>query len=356
MELARAVRSASEVATTTRARRVRLNGAIMFLGYVGWACVTYIVFSSGIALRESSGVSPGTVVLACACVLVLFFWPFRLSPRFSPLIPLYVVALESFVFTLAAVLWALNDLSDVSPFGQAFLAVSSVIAPGFLVFLLVFLVANLIRRWVAQPPDPFPYLVLGLVDAVSLAGKAAEHDDQIAGVPSIGRRRELARKLEDGARFIESNSGPAAPVGGGIGPEASAAVAARWRRVAAWLRELEAEVMWPSREALPDVHEKLLAGLIGACSGNWVQLDAEPPAIRVGTRLQRNAGRISLAAVVFASAWLIPAILGTAISAAGATTLRVTLIITAVTALLTPQGALHDAATTVASIAKPRGG
>jgi hypothetical protein len=266
----------------------------------------------------------------------------------------YMLGIEALLLTLALFVTQ-NRLPTFGPFWLSFLLAFAFWAPILLLGVVALVIWNLLERFLFDPPDPYPFLILRLLDALALTRRARSDSDETA-VPGIECRREIARSLETGARSIQSNPGPAAVIGGGIGSDVSASLAIRWRRVAAWLRELETRLMWPSADGLSDVEQKLSSALIAACSGDFAALGCEPPPRTARSWIQRNAVRVTLAALVLASAWLIPLALGHEIAGGAASTLRITLIITAVTALLAPEQALSDAATTVTSVTKGGGG
>jgi hypothetical protein len=127
------------------------------------------------------------------------------------------------------------------------------------------------------------------------------------------------------------------------------ALAASREKVLAWLRDTECQVLWPLPGAAEAIGQRLLTAIVGICLGDWSCVDGEPSAAPRSARLKRLLPRLGASAALLAVAWGVPALLGSALSDAAATTLRVSLTITALTALITPTEALNEAAQTVAS-------
>jgi hypothetical protein len=93
-----------------------------------------------------------------------------------------------------------------------------------------------------------------------------------------------------------------------------------------------------------------------ACAGNWAALEANVPEHTRVHWLRRFAPGLALATALLVSAWLIPLAFGNTLKAPSLTAVRVTLIITAVTALITPSSALSGAADSVVKLGGRSGG
>jgi hypothetical protein len=94
-----------------------------------------------------------------------------------------------------------------------------------------------------------------------------------------------------------------------------------------------------------------------ACKANWKELrpQTDPPAEQQkhASWLARMGPRIGVAIGPLAAAFVIPAVLGDTLSPGAATTLTVTLVITALTALAAPSTGVSTVASDIAGLVEP---
>lgn len=162
------------------------------------------------------------------------------------------------------------------------------------------------------------------------------------------------RTLDSAAQKVRAHGTLTARVGG-ASPELQATLAVRRDKVLGWLYQTASEAMWPTPDAAADVERGLLSAIAGICLGDWSSLDGELPATAPTDRLKRALPRLAVAAGLLAGAWIIPELLGKALSDSAVATLRVSLAITALSALLAPADALRETGKTVASFGRSRG-
>ena len=114
--------------------------------------------------------------------------------------------------------------------------------------------------------------------------------------------------------------------------------------------------LWPSGDYGYALMVTLARGFQDACACRWERLTADPSAEpRPKPWWLRVAPRAATCAALVAAAVLIPPALGHILSPAAGRTLTVALLVTALTALVTPTQALSAAASEVNSLVKPLG-
>jgi hypothetical protein len=175
---------------------------------------------------------------------------------------------------------------------------------------------------------------------------------------SVQLRREIARHLENAARKVRRDGIPGTRLEGGLSPDVQTALAARRDQVLGWLNQTEARILWPDPEAPAELQQRLISAIVNICRGDWTEFQSEPSTARISrvARIRRWLPRLALSSALLAAAWAIPTLLGDALSASAADTLRVSLTITGITALIAPTQALTDAVASVrATGGKPPG-
>ena len=236
------------------------------------------------------------------------------------------------------------------------LAAAALAAPAVAVALVagsfaIFIGGRTIMRRSAYAVDPYLLLPLSLAEPFAELQTLSEPGGQATATAPlpVDSRRKLSLALEKAASDVRAYGTLAGRLGPGLGPDVQSALAARRESVLAWLRDTESQVLWPLPGAAEAIGQRLLTAVAGICMGDWSSVDGEPSAARRTSRLKALLPRLGVSAALLAVAWGVPALLGSALSDAAATTLRVSLTITALTALLTPTEALDEAARTVAS-------
>ena len=133
------------------------------------------------------------------------------------------------------------------------------------------------------------------------------------------------------------------PISGDISPHARAAALTRGGRVAAWLHQCETDVLWASPSAPDELEARLQTALVAACTGDWSQLELEAPDPTRVSGWRRLGPRVALTVALLGAAFLLPIAFAGSLSSTAQDTMRVSLIIASVTALVTPAQALSDA-------------
>lgn len=201
-------------------------------------------------------------------------------------------------------------------------------------------------RLLAVPDDPYEFMLPKLAEELSrMRYLSAGRENTRAAFPYVQRRR-MAQEYERWARELESRVGATGPSERAFSPDVRAAQRDRDQRLVAWVRDLEKLILAPSADAPGVICERLSQGLIDAGLGDWTNFTSESPAAQM--RLARRwLPRLAVAAGLLAVGWLVPLILGSTLSPASTSALRLTLTIAALTALTAPSQALADAASSV---------
>jgi hypothetical protein len=201
---------------------------------------------------------------------------------------------------------------------------------------------------VRRPSDPYPELLLGLLEALHVLRLGQwvanrRHDKVLTG----NERCWVADALERPARALCTNASMCTRVEAEFSPGVAQSLTQEGRRVAAWLHQLQAQLLWPATDTGKAVEKKLVQGLIDACQAKWgaLQADPHPEPERKPGRVVKMLPRVALSVALLAAAFLIPDLLSTSLSSGAQTTLTISLIVTALTALFAPS----DAVSTVAS-------
>jgi hypothetical protein len=210
--------------------------------------------------------------------------------------------------------------------------------------------AQVVGQRVRRPTDPYPDLVLGLLDALGMVCEgqraAKERGEQVL---SGEERCSVADCLERPARAVVANTSMCTPAEPQFSPGVALKLCQQGAQVAAWLHGVQAQVLWPTDDAGAEaVKTKLSDGLKAALSADWETLKAEAlpePKRKKQGPLATYGPRAALTVVLLGAAFGIPALLSSSLSASARATLTVSLVVTAFTALFAPQ----DAVSTVAS-------
>ena len=209
-----------------------------------------------------------------------------------------------------------------------------------------------IRALTRRPADPYPELLLGLLDAVQCLGRPDSWLKVGVVLPGSARCR-IAETLEHPAQVMRANAAMRSQVGAGVSPEVAVALERKGARVAAWLGDLQTEILWPQPDGGEAVQQKLAKGLMDACAANWQALEAEPPPAPNNrpARALTMLPRVALTLTLLAAAFLVPDALGSTLSTAARATLTVSLIVAALSALLAPREAVSTFARDIESSA-----
>jgi hypothetical protein len=360
LELARSIRAASRQVFKERKQKsfARNNakaiavGAGILVGF-GLALIAAGRWSFSPLWRATlmTGLCEGLLVGAVYGLerLVGHYRPPQLPPPWAPKAHVYARALCYLVAGITSLTVVLT-LSDRHHHLSA-AAKYAISAPlGFLACVLGLLTAvavESVSRLGSRPADPYPELLMGLLHALDSVRKALAKAER-GCVLDTPTRVKVARRLEPPARALSGAS--LSPVlGAELSPEVIVALQSEGAKVAAWLRECQVQILWPSPDAAGAVQSKLAAGLLAATRGQWETIQADPKPAPAPSWGQRYLPRLALTLALLASAWLIPQLLGSAISAGARTTLTVTLAVTAFTALFAPSDAVSKVADQVSA-------
>jgi hypothetical protein len=131
---------------------------------------------------------------------------------------------------------------------------------------------------VRPPLDPYSELPLSLLEAYANLCRAHEWTTQRdEALPRGWERQWVAATLERPARALQTDSGMCARFDGDFSPTVSSALRTEGCRVAAWLHNVQQEVLSPSPDRVAAAQRKLGDGFVAACSLEWSQLQANPP-------------------------------------------------------------------------------
>ena len=199
-------------------------------------------------------------------------------------------------------------------------------------------------RLVRGGAEPWPHLVSALLDtyreAQTWAGSEAT-DYREARLWSIDRRRRIAAALEPAAARVARDADTTPRLRRKFAPETRDLLQVRGQRIAAWLRQAECDILWPSRKAELEYKAKIARGLAAACLGNWSELEADPPTQPARRWLRRMVPRVAVVAALIAAAVFLPGQLD--IDSEAQSDVRTILILAAVAALAGAGEAIPDA-------------
>jgi hypothetical protein len=271
----------------------------------------------------------------------------RWSASWSDTARTYFAVGASLVVVLAATVTILSIAFPGTLAGLALAAPLGGLADAIALLLVVLL--DVAKRALRLPDDPYPELITGLLEALTALDRArsAMGDEHVLDAAS---RRAVARMLDRPARVIATDAALYPPISGDISPSARAAALARGGRVAAWLHRCETDVLWPSPSVPGELETRLRTAVMAACTGDWSQLELEAPDPTRVTTWQRLGPRAALTAALLGAAFLLPIAFAGSLSSTAQDTMRVSLIIASVTALVTPAQALSDATSTVSAL------
>lgn len=195
------------------------------------------------------------------------------------------------------------------------------------------------------PANPYAQL---MVDLFRLADDSYWVCAQAPGL-DWATRRALAGSIEEVASAVERRSF-CSSVEFVFGSQTLNDVARANSRTAAWLRQLETSVLVSPDGAGRQITSELERGALAGGLGDWetLQTDArERPRLRW---FRRFAPRAALALTIGAAAWLVPVALSRSLSTEAANAMRVTLIVAALTALVTPSEAVQNATESIGAL------
>jgi hypothetical protein len=218
---------------------------------------------------------------------------------------------------------------------------------------LIWLGLDILWQLGAVPEDPYPSLLVGMLEA---SGRLAEALKKAEDEPSEWNeaRRKAAKPLERAARALATGAEFTPRLGAELNRDVISALREHGGRVAAWLRELQAQILWGPRSDVRKAQRKLARGLLNACEGNWQAIERKPRDIAPATWTSKALAflpRVLLAALLAGAALLVPHLFPA--NPAAQAPLQVTLLGIAITALVTPGKALSDAATSVSDALRP---
>lgn len=192
-------------------------------------------------------------------------------------------------------------------------------------------------------------MLTGLLEALTAIdqARAATGADQVL---DAGSRRSVARTLDRSARVIAGDAALYPPISGEISRAARAAAIARGERVAAWLHQCESDILWPSPSAADALEGRLQTGIWAACTGHWNQLELDAPEPTRMTAWRHLWPRVALTVALLGAAFLLPIAFAGSLSSTAQDTMRLSLILASVTALVTPAQALSDATSSISTI------
>jgi hypothetical protein len=199
-------------------------------------------------------------------------------------------------------------------------------------------------RLVRGGAEPWPRLVSALLDtyweAHTWMGSELT-DYREAKLWSIDRRRRIAAALEPAAARVARDADTTPRLRRKFAPETRDLLRNRGQRIAAWLRQAECDILWPSRKAELEYQAKIAHGLAAACLGNWSELEADPPPQRARRWLRRMVPRVAVVAALIAAAVFLPGQLD--IDTEAQSDVRTILILAAVAALAGAGESIPDA-------------
>jgi hypothetical protein len=243
---------------------------------------------------------------------------FRSSPGWPYVVGLYVRTVVYVVAGLASISAVLTLSQPHDHLGTvAKLAISSPL--GLLAYAIGIwsaVAVAVIGARVRRPPDPYPKLLLGLLKALDDLGI---HKQESSGtVLSEWVRCRVAEALERPARALAANAGMSSRVAPEFSPEVICALVGKGWRVAAWIADVQVQILWPQTDGGEAARQKLARGLIDACACNWEALERERSPVPEGGpgRVARMLPRIVLTLLLLAAAFVVPDLLGKAVSAA----------------------------------------
>ncbi len=213
-----------------------------------------------------------------------------------------------------------------------------------LFFLVIPLAASIDILWCAVhwPADPRSVAQLALLHALSTLQSHKGEGNRGRALTDHERRRAAAVLLERAANRVERAGTLAPSIGNPFGRSVKTTLAFRSKSVAAGFRRFQNEALWPE-ESTTDIVVSLEQGLIDSCSGVWSTLECAPSPDRASvTRL--IAIRALVSATLVGIAWIAPVAFKHLLSDTASNTLRLILIITAITSALAPRHAIATAA------------
>jgi hypothetical protein len=215
--------------------------------------------------------------------------------------------------------------------------------------------AQSISTWTRRPADPYPELIIALLDTYVLQHGMFEYEELAV---RSRLRFELAGLLARPARAMLTDCAMTARFDQSFSPAVTAALAAEGAKVANWLHETQRLILSPSAADDHTACQRLGDGFLAASCQDWAAVQADAPAGAPGAEtgaagktdaVARWAPRIIVTVFLLVAAFLIPDLLGNTLTGAARTTLTVSLILTALTALATPSQAVSTVASNVSA-------
>jgi hypothetical protein len=368
VRLAKAVRTACELAFASRSytalrKSIASLSAMWTAIIVGASLAVVACLRWGLSLVDVFALLGGQAVFLLALRVFergvfpgVLRWGFG-SERWSHIARLYgrtivflVVGLGSMVAVLTLAdrnhhLTWLEHIGLVAPLGCLAVVVGLWTAIG----------VQALGQLVRAPQDPYPEVITSLVEACYLLlqhrASARVKEELVLRGPD---RLAVASALERPSRALQVDSGMCARVDGALCSEVAGGLRQEGAKVSAWLRLRQHDVLIPKPDAGAEVLTTLKDGFVAACEARWKDLQAEPLAA-ITTQpnwLARMGPRIGVAIALLGAAFAIPAVLGKTLSPGAGTTLTVTLVITALTALAAPSTAVSSVASDIAGLVK----
>jgi hypothetical protein len=332
-------RARASAARTTSVSALLLSAAL----YASFAIWPFVVLRErwGISVDRASG-----IVVASMASLGLLFMPTALlkrnaAPRAGRWSSPTVVYATLVVATAGGLASLIVSLTISYPGSVAAVAIAAP-APWCILSLLAPLVATADVFWLSVhwPADPRSAAQLVLLHSAATMRSLGAKDR--AGAPTDQeRRKQVAVLLERAAGQIERTGTFAPWIGPSFGHCVKTTLASRSKAVAAGLRRLQIEALWPDGEG-PDIVACLEQSLIDSCFDCWSTLESVPTPAR--PRMIRLIGlRALLSTTLLTTAWIVPEAFGHILSDTASNTLRLILIITAITSALAPRNTVATA-------------
>ncbi|QTZ90731.1 hypothetical protein [Streptomyces auratus] len=242
------------------------------------------------------------------------------------------IAISLFLFTESGGIQGGNWRNAGTVSVRDVVILSCVLAASLAVFLLVFIpfvvVLSAIKGWLVRPIlRRYDLLLLAMIDVC-----ATTHRRRDTWFTDTART-EVARAIETAARTAEK----AAPRPG-LMAGTRHVVRNDALRLAAVIREHKKPILRASGPSSFDrVTESMWSGVVALIEDDWATLTAAAPPVTAATKLRRFASRIGPQTVLLGAAFAIPLIPAVAEAPAVASSVRVTLIVTAVLGLALPR-------------------
>jgi hypothetical protein len=346
--IAAAIRTACHEVSRARASNSRATATaalLLSLGLYALAGIWPLV-----VLRQRWGISSTLAVATGLTTLIslsVFFLPIVLRARnYVPRAGRWSRAAIAFaVFATTATVGLASlivTLSIPDPGAIAGLVIAAP-APWCVLLFLIPLAVLTDVLWYAVhwPADPRSVAQLALLHALSTLHPHLVRDISRSAT-NHERRKEAAILLERAAVEMERTGTLAPSIGESFGPRVKNTLALRSKAIASGLRQLQSDILWPE-DGVTDTVASLEQSLIDCCSGIWSSLESVPDTEQASV-LRLIVMRALLSVALLAAAWLVPEVFSHLLSDTASNTLRLILIITAITSALAPRHTVATAA------------